>query len=249
MNAVIEHITGFFMANFPSWKEIAMGGPLGLAWSFAALSLAGWLKRRGVRTGYTRKVFHFLIFGTVAVLQWRLGTPAVCLFGGMVTLAVFFAVWQGAGHMLYEAMAREKDSPHRTFFILVPYFTTLAGGLVSAMAFGPVAVAGYLVAGLGDAIGEPVGTRFGRHRYRVWSLASVPATRSVEGSAAVFVMSAAALALAAWMSPAITFMPHGLPKIVAIAGAAALAEAVSPHGWDNATMQIVPTALVWLWMT
>ena len=24
---------------------------------------------------------------------------------------------------------------------------------------------------------------------------------------------------------------------------------VSPHGWDNATMQVVPTALVWLWLT
>ena len=35
-------------------------------------------------------------------------------------LAVFFAVWRGPGNMLYEAMAREKDEPHRTFFILVP---------------------------------------------------------------------------------------------------------------------------------
>lgn len=238
----------FFVANLPTWKELAIGGPLGLAGAFAALWLAGQLKRRGVRTGYTRKAFHVLIFGTVAVLQWRLGTPAVCLFGGMTTLAVFYAVWRGPGNPLYEALAREKDEPHRTHFILVPYFTTLAGGLLSNMLFGPVAVAGYLVTGLGDAVGEPAGTRFGKHHYRVPSRASVPATRSLEGSAAVFVMSMAALALAAWLSPSITLMPHGAIKLVGIAGAAALVEAFSPHGWDNATMQVVPSALVWLWM-
>jgi len=38
--------------------------------------------------------------------------------------------------------------------------------------------------GWGDAVGEPVGTRFGRHPYRVPSLAGVPATRTLEGSLA-----------------------------------------------------------------
>ena len=249
MNWFVDRVLGFFVENFPSWKAIAIGGPLGLAWSFAALGFAGRLKRSGTRTGYTRKIFHFLIFSTVAVLQWRYGTPAVCLFGGMCTLSVFFAVWRGPGNLLYEAMAREKDEPHRTFFILVPYFTTLAGGLVSNMIFGPIAVAGYLVTGLGDAIGEPAGTMFGRHHYRVRSLSSVPATRSLEGSAAVFVMSAIAVAAAALVSDQITVAHGGFLKILLIAGASTLAEAVSPHGWDNATMQVVPTALVWLLMT
>ena len=249
MNPVLERAAEFFIANFPSWKAMAVGGPLGLAWSFAALGFAGRLKRNGTRTGFTRKIFHFLIFGTVAALQWRFGTPAVCLFGGTCTVAVFFAVWQGPGHLLYEAMAREKDEPHRTFFILVPYFTTLLGGLASSMLFGPVALAGYLVAGLGDAIGEPAGTMFGKHRYRVRSLSSVPATRSYEGSAAVFMMSAVALALAAAASPQIALGQFGLLKLLAIAAVSALAEAVSPHGWDNATMQVLPTDLAWLWLT
>ena len=249
MNWIIENVLGFFIANFPSLKEIAIGGPLGLAGSFAALWFAGRLKRLGIRTGYTRKVFHFLIFSTVAVLQWRFGTPAVCLFGGMCTLTVFFALWRGSGNMMYEAMAREKDEPHRTFFILVPYFTTLFGGLVSNILFGPIAVAGYLVTGLGDAIGEPAGTLLGRHHYRVWSRSSVPATRSAEGSIAVFMMSAVALALATSMSPYITLMHYGVLKLICIAAASALAEAISPHGGDNATMQIVPTALVWIWLT
>ena len=69
MNPVLERAAEFFIANFPSWKAMAVGGPLGLAWSFAALGFAGRLKRNGTRTGYTRKIFHFLIFGTVAALQ------------------------------------------------------------------------------------------------------------------------------------------------------------------------------------
>jgi phytol kinase len=249
VDAALDRLIGFFVQNLPSWKALALGGPPCLAWSFAALWFAGWLQRCGTRTGYTRKVFHFLIFSTVAVLEWRVGTPAVCLFGAMCTVTVFFALWRGRGHLLYEAIARPRDEPHRTFFILVPYFTTLVGGLVSNIAFGPVAVTGYLVTGLGDAIGEPVGTRFGRHHYRVPSLASVPATRSLEGSAAVFIMSVVALVLASAVSPHLTLGQFGILRVLVIAAACTLVEAVSPHGWDNFTMQLVPTALVWAWIT
>lgn len=248
MNALLERAADFFIGNLPSARALAIGGPLGLAWSGAALGLAGALKRRGVRTGYTRKIFHFLVFTTAAALHWRLGAPTVCLFGAMCSLVVFYAVARGPGHLLYEAMARERDEPHRTFFILVPYGTTLVGGLAANLLFGPFALAGYLVAGLGDAIGEPVGARFGRHRYRVPSRASVPATRSLEGSAAVFLMSAAALALAAAASPQIALGPFGLPKLAGLAAAATLAEALSPHGWDNAVLQVLPAGLAWLWL-
>jgi phytol kinase len=248
MNWFLDRAAGFFVENFPSWGAIAIGAPLGLAWSSACLWFAGRLKRKGTRTGYTRKVFHFLIFTTVALLQWRFGTPAVCLFGGMCTLVVFLAVWQGNGNMLYEAMAREKDAPHRTFFILIPYFATLVGGLLSNILFGGLAISGYLVTGLGDAIGEPVGTMIGKHRYRVHSLSSVPATRSWEGSTAVFIVSVFALGLAAAFSPHIVASSVGITKIIVIAAACATVEALSPHGWDNATMQLIPSALVWAWM-
>jgi phytol kinase len=249
MDALLQRLLEFVAGNAPSWRAVLLGGPPGLAWSFAALGLAGWLQRRGARTGYTRKVFHFLIFSTVAVLEWRLGTPAVCLFGAACTVAVFTAVWLGPGNLLYEAIARPKDAPHRTLFVVVPYLATLLGGLASNLVFGPVAVAGYLVTGLGDAIGEPVGTMAGRHVYRVPSLATVPTTRSLEGSAAVFVMSTIAVLLAAAVSPAITLAGSGALHVLTIAAASTAVEAVSPHGWDNLTMQVIPSALAWAWLT
>ena len=60
---------------------------------------------------------------------------------------------------------------------------------------------------------------------------------------------AIAIAAAALVSDQITVAHGGFLKILLIAGASTLAEAVSSHGWDNATMQVVPTALVWLLMT
>ena len=110
-------------------------------------------------------------------------------------------------------------------------------------------IAGYLVAGVGDAIGEPAGTRFGRHTYKVWSRSSVPAIRSWEGSLAVFLASALVVTVAIVVTSALgTGSLWGL-KVLGIAVASALVEAFSPHGWDNLTMQVVPAALVMVWMT
>lgn len=241
---IAERTISFFIDNFPSSGEILIGGPPSLLWAFLCLYFAGSLKRRKeLRTGYTRKIFHFSIFFTVVMIQWVWGTPAVCLFGGMTTLVIFFALWRGDGHILYEAMAREKDAPHRTYYIIIPYIATLLGGLASNILFGPVAIVGYLVTGWGDAVGEPIGTKFGKHTYTVPSLSAVKAVRSLEGSAAVFLMSLIAIVLSVLLSSQFTFESAYIGWIPLLAFICTLIEAVSPHGWDNATMQILPTLL------
>lgn len=106
-------------------------------------------------------------------------------FGAMCSLVVLCCI-QGPGDLLYEALAREADAPRRSWFVILPWLTTLVGGLLSNVLFSNLAIAGYLVTGMGDAIGEPVGVRFGRHPYKAWSLTAVRATRSLEGSLAVF---------------------------------------------------------------
>ena len=242
---MIDPVLTFFLDNFPTGREFLVGGPLGLAWAFLCLFFAGTLKRRaGLRTGYSRKIFHFLIFGSVCAAQALWDTRAVCLLGGMTSLVILYAILRGEGNLLYEAMAREKDEPHRTHFIVAPYFATLVGGLAANILFGPeMAVVGYLVTGLGDAVGEPVGVRFGRHQYRVPSLSSVKAVRSWEGSAAVFLASLAAVVIGVAVSAELEFSALCLLTVPCLALASALTEAVSPHGWDNATMQVVPTFL------
>ena len=247
MHMIAEKTLSFFISNSPPWDVIRVGAPVAILWSCLCLRFAGYLKLgKGWRTGYTRKVFHFLIFTSVVIIQFLWGTPAVCLFGGMCSLVIFFAIRKGAGNILYEAMAREKDEPHRTYYILVPYVATLIGGLAGNILFGEMAVVGYLVTGVGDAIGEPVGVRFGKHTYRVPSLASVKSVRSWEGSLAVFAMSAAAIAAAIAILPDLHFTSSSFLLIPLIGLASAGVEAVSPHGWDNATLQIIPSFLAWL---
>lgn len=194
------------------------------------------LRGRGMRVAYTRKIFHFLIFTAAAVVHALSGLPGTLVFGTVVAALVLVTVVRGEGDPFYEALARERDRPHRTLFIVVPLVTTALGGLASALLTGPWASVGYLAAGWGDAVGEPVGARWGRHRYRVPSLAGVPATRSWEGSAAVFLVASlgSAIALAG---------VGGAPWWggFACGGVAAVVEGVSNHGLDNLTVQLGPS--------
>lgn len=211
--------------------------PAAVAYTILAAALAAHLRtRRGMRAPYTRKVFHFAIFTMAGVVHLLWGLPGVATYGAVVAAAVLYAAWRGDGFPFYEALARPTDAPRRTLFVLVPLATTALGGVVANLLFGDLALIGYLVAGWGDAVGEPVGTRWGRHRYRVPSLAGVAATRSLEGSAAVLLLgcAAATLGLIAWGSAPGEALLVG----VACGAAAALVEAVSTHGLDNFTVQV-----------
>ena len=244
MTSYANDIVDFFVTNFPSAKALAVGGPAALLWAAVCLMFAGFLKmRRNWKTGYTRKVFHFLIFGSVVVVHWIWGTSGVCLFGSMTTLVIAYALIRGSGHFMYEAMAREKDEPRRTHYVVVPYFATLIGGLISNIFFPHTVVFGYLVAGLGDAIAEPVGTRFGKHTYRVPAIHGVRSVRSLEGSSSVLIVSVLVLIACLAFSPQFVLSGKSLFIVVLIAMISTLVEAVSPHGWDNTTMQVVPALL------
>lgn len=221
---------------------IAGGALVALVWSYSCLSLAAHLKRKAqLRTGYTRKLFHFLIFSSAVVVHAVGGFWAVCVFGTMVSVVVALAVFRGRGHRLYEALARKQDGPRRTYYVVVPYFATLIGGMVSNVFFGPLAVMGYLVGGLGDAAGEPAGLRWGKHPYRRSYGARF--TKTFEGSAAVLAASVVALLIGVAISPDLRFDLRSLVALPVIAFVCTLVEAFSPRGWDNVPMQVVPTLL------
>jgi len=221
---------------------------MGALLSFVVGQLCARLKlRRGVRTNYTRKIFHFAIFSVATGLHIAGGWPWVNAYALGVVAVILFGVWRGDGHALYEPLARERDAPHRTFYIFVPLITTALGGLVSNAVAGDFALVGYLVTGWGDAVGEPVGARWGRHPYRVLTLRRVACTRTLEGSAAVGIAAwlAASLALVLGFDvPLATACLHGL----AIGLITLAVEAASPHGSDNFTT-MVAAALAAMWMT
>lgn len=215
--------------------------PVALIALFVGTGGALWvsvLRDRGVRVAYTRKIFHFLIFTTAAAIHTVWGPGGTMVFGAVVAGMVLAAIVKGDGHPFYEALARDKDRPRRTLFIVVPLLTTAVGGVASALFAGPFAVVGYLAAGWGDAVGEPVGARWGKRSYRVPSLGGVEATRTLEGSLAVFGVAslASALGLVSIGFAAAAWWAGPLCGLVA-----AGVEAVSNHGLDNLTVQVVPS--------
>ena len=228
----------------PAWAPRVLPGPglgllalgAGLGWGLLMAGSVAALRRRGWAVAYTRKVFHFGIFTGAALVHGLAGLPATNVYGAAVALLVVVAVLRGDGDDFYEALARPADRPRRSLFIVVPLVTTAVGGLASALLAGAMATVGYLVAGWGDAVGEPVGARWGRHRYRVPSLGGVPAERSWEGSAAVFGVS--------WLAAVLALLGLGVAGGTALGVSAAVAlvsagvEAWSPHGADNLTVQL-----------
>jgi len=219
----------------------------GLAWSYYSLQFAGYLRcSRGLPSGYTRKVFHLVIFTTAAGLQWKWGLAAVCLFGASTSVILANAVYCGAGYPPYEAIARESDWPHRTYYIVVPYFATLIGGVLSNYLFGSFAIIGYLVGGFGDAAGEPVGTKWGRHRYELSWFGKRSGKKSIEGSIGVLLASLFVLVVGTTLYPSLHFGWHYLAVIVGIALLSSVIEAASPRGWDNTPMQVVPAFMAFL---
>ena len=241
---VSRAVSVFLGSAVPSWQRIlVLSLPL-MIYGILAASLAAWLRQRqGWRTAYTRKVFHFLIFSLAGLLQVMLGLSAVTLFGGWVTLIVLYSVVKGDGFGLYEALARESDFPRRTLFVLIPLLTTALGGIAANFFFQPVAYVGYIAGGWGDAVGEPVGSHFGRHRYRVPGFGGITATRSLEGSAAILLAAGLGIAAILWLNG---YTSHEIVK-VAIAGslATALVEAISHHGTDNFTVQVAAAGVAW----
>lgn len=181
-----------------------------------------------------------LIFVSAALIQTFLGLRILCLLGLATSMIVFYALIQGSGHLLYEAIAREKDAPHRSYYIVIPYCATLIGGITSNILFAHWAIVGYLVAGLGDAVGEPVGTRFGQHIYQVPWRGKIASTRSYEGSCAVFIVSLGAVIIGLILFK-LELNSQSFLFSLMIAFISAVVEALSPHGWDNALMQIVPS--------
>ena len=90
-------------------------------------------------------------------------------------------------------------------------------------------------------MGEPVGSRWGRHTYRVPSMSGVPATRTLEGSTAVFAVGsmAAIIGLYAYGNAP----PHAFLIGTACGLAGAVVEAISTHGLDNFTTQLAAAAV------
>jgi len=237
------------MDFIPPFPQILSYSFISLAAILVSGLISGALKRYAHwKTGYTRKVLHFLIFFTAVGLHIRGGMPAVNVLGLGMGIYVLLSVWAGKGNFFYEAMAREKDAPHRSYFIIVPYLTTALGGLVSNLLFGSCAVMGYALCGAGDAVAEPVGTRFGKHPYKVLSLKRIRISeRTVEGSISILVLSIILSFLFFHYLYNLPFLMSFTSSLI-ISIVIVIVEAFSFHGVDNFTIQVSASTVTYFFI-
>lgn len=217
--------------------------------------LLGVLLGRRVRAGQmrvhdTRKVMHFCLFlapvAIGAVLQHE-RTPIVFALSGLsflISLLVLVEPIRRRVPLLETAFAaidRPEDRPHSLAWMI----TQLLGDY-AAISLSAWWLAGYghpqlifvvaLAICFGDGLAEPIGVRYGRHRYPVPSLArGRQYHRSVEGSAVVLLASLAVVLACGSQFPTGTFVAAAIALPIALT----LAEALAPHTWDGPVMYLV----------
>ena len=230
----------------PSLSAWLVWTPVGFLTAAAGGLIIAPLKAKyNLKAGYSRKIFHFLIFTSAGVIGAFGGFPAVQAYGTGVGIVILAAVLCGENSRLFRAISRPSDAPYERTYILVPFLMTVLGGLSSNLLFGKLALIGYIAAGWGDALGEPVGTRWGRHLYRVPTLTGIRCVRSLEGSLAVFSGSMLGAMLAFRLAFGLTG-GNLIGVSVAVALSTALVEAVSFHSLDNLTVQVFSTGAAFL---
>jgi phytol kinase len=225
---------------------------VGLAASYAyaigLIALAEWLRRAvGIRQECTRKLVHvgagMWVFGVLALFNsWQIGVlPFATFIGGNY---LFYR------YRMFDAMDTQDGTPGTVYFaIALTLLFSLLWRPQGPIDRAPFAVAGAMALTWGDALAALLGRRYGRHRYQIWG-----GQRSLEGSAAMLVASAVAIFLTLVLLPGSALCayaaPIGLgPALLAAllaAGAATLAEAISPHGTDNLSVPLVVAAVALL---
>jgi phytol kinase len=214
--------------------------PISLVFLVVIAYIGGYLKlMHKVKTNYTRKWFHITVFCFAGFLAVFGSFEGVLIYGGIAALFIFFVLWRGDGNIFYEGIAREQDSPNRSLYIILPLITTAVGGVLGRALFDAFSLVGYFVVGLGDAVGEPMGVRFGKHRYKVPTVTKVECTRSIEGSLSVFAVSTiSSIILLSYAFGETVLVAVGIGLVIGLV--AAIIEAITPHGLDNFTVQFFP---------
>jgi dolichol kinase len=230
-------------------NEILQTGTLG-----GVAYVSGRLAEAGVKVSYTRKIAFFAIFLTPLLFAQLLP-----FHKSPLTLAVRLAVGVGMFLILvapvrrrvpvcatmFRSFDRPEDRPHTLFWlstqvlgsyaVLTPMSFLFASRGISELTFVPV-----LIHGLGDGLAEPVGVRWGRHKYAVRALFGRERrfTRSLEGSACVFLAGLLAVLL---FDSSFTG-PQLLAALLVVPILSTLAEARAPHTWDTPSMFLAGTA-------
>ncbi len=209
-----------------------------------------WVQKANIKVNYTRKINHFALFFLPYVLM-RLNpyepTMATTLAGsliGTLTLAIYVSPVRNQYPIIaamFTSFDRPEDRPFTLFWLSTQVIASYAVIIFLAVfvlnersyefVFIPI-----FINGVGDGLAEPIGIRFGKHRYQTRALFTKKTyTRSLEGSACVFITSIIAILLFWPLFEQAQF----IAALLIIPVVMTVAEAFSPHSWDSPCLFLV----------
>ena len=276
-NEAGARVAGGSAASSSFWTKLVIQ-QLAIWVVFSACGLA--VVTKGWNEGYSRKVCHVVMYLTPFLMHLAWPSNDASADAGMPSIwDMSWTVWfqflpfylqikplrrRSTFLMLvFRAYDRAQDRPHTLTWLL----TQLAGGYVVILALylylqargadvvpqgaGRAILIPIVVNVFGDGLAEPVGIRFGRHKYRARALwydgkcCAGEFKRTAEGSAVVY--------LSALVAVAPTFRPMRIFSATQYALAMAAlppvmtaTEAYAPHTWDNPFITLVGAAFILL---
>lgn len=234
-----------------AFECLKLGSLLGSLWICGRAVQAGC-----IRVNYTRKINHFLLFlwqftfrDLVAVDAGVLPRLADGLMTLICTVGLFVRPLRERSRFIatmFAAYDRPEDRPYTLRWISLQLLLTfaVAGPLhlhFASLQLPQLLTVLILINGIGDGLAEPVGVRFGRHRYAVRALFTQKIyQRSLEGSACVFLSALGAL----WFYSDAFSTAEWIAALLLVPAAVTLAEARSPHTVDSPLIFLVGGVLL-----
>lgn len=197
-----------------------------------------------LKVNYTRKIGHFnLLFIPAFCMTYfpyqqseLLGLIAFVI--SVVSLSLYIKPIRTRIPFIQRAFLafdRPEDRPHTLLWLYTQMIACIVvmipiGILLSIYGYSELMVLITPLAMVGDGLAEPIGIRFGKHHYKAYALFSKKKyQRTLEGSATVFIASVFVLLL---FHGHFT-KPELLVALVAVPTTLTVAEAISPHTWDQ----------------
>lgn len=221
--------------------------------------------KRGVKTNYTRKIVHFSLLLLPFLMDMFRGQSngasnesgnnflltAIGLFSGLLYLLLFIQPIRNRVKVLNTAFLsvdRPEDRPRTiswlttqtaaNLFVSLPFYAYLM--MINKMELVFIVM---IINGIGDGLAEPIGIRFGKHKYKTYALFTKKKyERSIEGSACVFITALLTIIIFSF-----SFSPtQFIIALITIPILMTLAEAIAPHSLDNPFLSLVGEILLFL---
>ena len=233
----------------------------GFALTAVMLSTGVLARYFNVKVNYTRKINHFAIFFLPVFIDQQFNAETFTDFiylaiSALITTASLLAFYEPIRkaippfQLMFEGFDRPEDRPHTLtwlwsqfaagFAVMLPMIWLCGQWGLESLVLIPI-----LINVIGDGLAEPVGVRFGTHKYKTRALfTNKEFVRTLEGSACVLITGFIVILMHFEYFSTIQFIFAMLliPIIMT------LTEAYSPHTWDTPFLMFTGYASVILIM-